>query len=81
MHCIIVWLLTICPGTSIQSQFESYQKLQKWYVVPLCLKLTIIRYGSSISEAIQGKELHPPLHLGGIAIKQGVFGLLLITAG
>ena len=31
-------------------------KTQKWYLMPLCLTLSIIKYGSRISGAIQGKE-------------------------
>ena len=41
--------------TGVQSQVKSYQA-QKWYLVPPYIILSIIRYGSSVSEAIQGKE-------------------------
>ena len=34
--------------TEVQSQVESYQKLKKWYLIPLCLTLSIIRYISRI---------------------------------
>ena len=35
----------------------SYQRLKKWYFMPPCLTFTIIiRYESSVSEIIQGKE-------------------------
>ena len=30
----------------VQSQVESYQRLKKWYLMPLCLTLSIVRYGS-----------------------------------
>ena len=59
--------------TGVQSQVESYQRLQKWYLMSPCLTLSIIRYDSRVSEAIQGKELYPPLHLGIVAIEKGVF--------
>ena len=29
---------------------------QKWYLMPLCLTLSIIRYGSRVSRAVLGKE-------------------------
>ena len=31
-----------------QSQVESYQRLKKWYLMPPCLTLSIIRYGSRV---------------------------------
>ena len=50
-------------------------KTQKCYLMPLCLTLSIIRYASRGGEAIQGKEEHPPQHLGVVAIEKGAFGL------
>ena len=32
----------------VQSQVESYQRLKKWYLMPPCLTLSIIRYGSRV---------------------------------
>ena len=32
------------------------QRLKKWYLMPPCLTLSIIKYGSRISGAIQVKE-------------------------
>ena len=32
----------------LQSQVESYQKLKKWYLMPTCLTLSIIRYGTRV---------------------------------
>ena len=32
--------------TGVQSQVESYQRLKKWYLIPPCLTLSIIRYVS-----------------------------------
>ena len=42
-------------GVRVQSQVESYQRLKKWYLIPPCLTLSIIRYVSRISGAIHGK--------------------------
>ena len=33
-------------ATRVQSQVESYQRLKKGYLTPLCLTLNIIKYGS-----------------------------------
>ena len=32
----------------VQSQVESYQRLLKWYLIPHCLTLSIIRYVSRV---------------------------------
>ena len=42
--------------------------------MPPCLTLKIIRYGSRVSGAIQGKELHPPLHVSVVANEKEAFG-------
>ena len=31
------------PKTRVQSQVKSYQRLKKWYLMPPCLTLSIIR--------------------------------------
>ena len=41
--------------------------------MPPCLKVSTIRYGSRVNEAIQKKMLCPPLHLGLVAIEKGAF--------
>ena len=41
--------------------------------MPLCLILSIIRYESRVSGAIQGKEECSPLHLSVVAIEKGAF--------
>ena len=38
----------IALETWVQSQVESYQRLKKWYLMPPCLTLSIIRYGSRV---------------------------------
>ena len=52
--------------TWVQSQVESYQRLIKWYLMPPCLTLSIIRYGSRV-------KWSNPLHLGVVAIEKGAF--------
>ena len=38
----------------VQYQVELYQRIEKWYLMPHCLTLSIIRYGSRVSRAIYG---------------------------
>ena len=45
--------------TWIQSQVESYRGLKKWYLMPPCLTLSIIRYGSRVKWSNPGKEVAP----------------------
>ena len=45
--------------TWVQSQVESYQRLKKWYLVPPCLTLSIIRYGSRVKWSNPGKGVAP----------------------
>ena len=40
--------LPMVRETRVQSQVESYQRLKKWYLMPPCFTLSIIRYGSKI---------------------------------
>ena len=39
--------------------FESYQRLKKWYLMPPCLTLSIIRYGSRVKWSNPGKGIAP----------------------
>ena len=41
--------------TSVQFQFESYQRLKKWCLIPPCFILSIIRYGSRVKWSNRGK--------------------------
>ena len=41
--------------TEVQSQVESHQRLKKWYLMPLCLALSIIRFGSKVKWSNPGK--------------------------
>ena len=45
--------------TWVQSQFESYQKLKKWYLMPPCLTLSIIRYVSKVKWNNKGNGVAP----------------------
>ena len=43
----------------VQSQVESYQRLKKWYLMPPCLTLSIIRYESRVKWHNPGKGVAP----------------------
>ena len=45
--------------TGVQSQVKSYQRLKKWYLMPPCLTLIIIRYRSRVKWSNPGKGLVP----------------------
>ena len=45
--------------TEVQSQVKSYQKTQKWYLIPPCLTLSIIRYVSRVKWSNPGKGVAP----------------------
>ena len=45
--------------TWVQSQVESYQRLKKWYLMPPCLTLSIIRYGTRVKWSNPGKGVAP----------------------
>ena len=45
--------------TGVQSQVKSYQRLKKWYLMPPCLALSIIRYISRIKWSNPGNRVAP----------------------
>ena len=45
--------------TWVQSQVASCQRLKKWYLMPPCLTLSIIRYGSRVKLSNPGKGVAP----------------------
>ena len=45
--------------TWIQSQVVSYQRLKKWYLMPPCLTLSIIRYRSRVTWSNPAKGVSP----------------------
>ena len=50
---------SIAQETWVQSQVESYQRLKKWYLIPPCLTLSDIRYGSRVKWSNLGKGVTP----------------------
>ena len=62
IYWTLAWWLQCSPRvreTRIQSQVESYQRLKKWYLMPPCLTLSIIRYGSRVKWSNLGKGVAP----------------------
>ena len=60
------WWLQCSPmarETWVQSQVESYQRFKKWYLIPPCLTLGIIRYASRVKWSNLGKGVAPFLTL------------------
>ena len=55
------WLecLSMARETWVQSKVMSYQRLKKWYLMPPCLTLSIIRYGSRVKWSNPGKGAAP----------------------
>ena len=47
--------------TWVQPQVESYQRLKKWYLMPPCLILSIIRYGSRVKWVNPERSVVPSL--------------------
>ena len=43
----------------VQSQVGSYQRLKKWYLMPPCLKPSIIKYVSRVKWSNPGEEVAP----------------------
>ena len=71
-HFVYIECSPIARETWVQSQVESYQRLKKWYLMPPCLTLSIIRYGSRVKWSNPGKGVAPfPTQ----AIEKGAFGL------
>ena len=60
----------------VQSQVESYQRLKKWYLMPPCLILSIIRYVSKIKWSNRGKGVAPSPTLWCSSYLKGI---LLVT--
>ena len=50
------------------------QRLKKGYLMPPCLALSTIRYGSRVKWSNQWNRVEPSLHLSIVAIKKGAFG-------
>ena len=63
--CIYCWLAywlecsPMADETGVQSQVESYKRLKKWYLMPPCLTLSIIRYRSRVKWSHPGNGVGP----------------------
>ena len=53
--------MPVVRETGVQSQMKSYQRLKKWYLMPPCLTLSIIRYGSRVKWSNPGNGVVPSL--------------------
>ena len=63
------------PGDRSSFPGRDIPKMQKWYFMPSCLRLRIIRYGLRVNWSNPGKGVeHPSLHLGVVAIEKRAFG-------
>ena len=61
------------PGRVIAKALDSgLRMLKKWYLMPPCLTLNIIRQGSSVKWS--NPEVAPSLHLGVVAMEKRAFG-------
>ena len=62
-YCMIGHWPSVARETWVRSQIESYQRLKKWYLMPPCLTLSIIRYGSRVKWSNPGNGVAPsPTH-------------------
>ena len=52
-------MVRVAQETWVQFQVKSYQRLKKWYFMPPCLTLSIIRYGSRVKWSNPGKGVAP----------------------
>ena len=57
--------------TRVQSQVASYQRLEKWYLIPPCLTLSIIMYVSKVKWRNPGKGVAPYLTLQCSSYRKG----------
>ena len=64
VRCLItftsIWYLMV-QETRVQSQVKSYQRLKKWYLIPPCLTISIIKYISRVKWNNPGKVIAPTL--------------------
>ena len=56
---LVVECSPIAWETGVQSQVETYQRLKKWYLIPPCLTLSIIRYVLRVKGSNPGKGVVP----------------------
>ena len=65
--------LLMVRETWVPSQFASYQRLLKWYLIPPCLALSIIRYVSRVKWSNPGKGVAPSPTNDVVAIEKEAF--------
>ena len=73
----LAWWVKSSPmvwETGVQYQVESYQRLKKWYLMPPCLILSIIRLGSRVKWSNPGNGVEPYSRFCVVAIEKGAFG-------
>ena len=68
------------PGDRDSILSRVLPKTQKWYLIPPCLTLSILRCGWRVKWSNPGKVIVPSLHLDEVAIKKRPLGLLSTTA-
>ena len=56
---VVVECSLMAGETWVQSQFMSYQRLKKWYLIPPCLALSIIKYVSRVKWSNPEKGVVP----------------------
>ena len=56
---LVVECSPMTRDTGVQSQVESYERLKKWFLIPPCLTLSIIRYVSRVKWSNPGKGVAP----------------------
>ena len=56
---LVVECSPIAQETGVQSQVESYQRLKKWYLIPPCLTLSIIKSVSRVKWRNPGNGVAP----------------------
>ena len=78
-YTLLVECSPMAQETRVQSKVESYQRLKKWYLIPPCLTLNIIRYFSRVKWSNPGKGVVPSLTPRVVAIEKGAFGSPLTT--
>ena len=71
---IMVSMFANGPGDLGSIPGRVIPKTQKWYLMPPCLTLTIIRYRSREKCSNPVKGVAPSQHLGVVAIEKGTFG-------
>ena len=71
--CVDVYIRTFANDLGDLGQVESYQNLKIWFLLLPCLTLSIVRYRSRVSRAIQGKELCLSLFLSVVAIEKEAY--------